>query len=67
MAVEWQLHPTFFARICAVLSQTDGTDEYITKYSCKYITIWLSRKRGYRVPGIENAGMENAGSHGKRG
>ena len=22
---------------------------------------------GYRVPGIENTGMENAGNHGKRG
>ena len=41
-----------------------------TSNECPLIPLRLSRKRGdngYRVSGIENTGMKNAGNHGKRG
>ena len=39
------------------------------QYSGRPPVIWKTRvpDSGYRVPGMENAGMENAGNHGKRG
>ena len=58
-----------FTGLLQLYSQQVTTNLLISS-SCKksvLISYLENAGNGYRVPGIENTGMENAGSHGKRG